>query len=392
MNSLRFAQALGLAAASTGITFAGMPPGTGTGTGTGTGGCPVQMVIIMDTSGSMSDEIGALCTDLAGIVSTLQAQNINVTAEFLGITNTRDCLTDDVLNLFGPTVPMAPTCCTTLNQLESWGPASAIVAERYPWVGNGIRLIIPVSDEGPWRGNSCNGDDMDSAMAAAAVAAANQAILAPIAGTGSNQCVIDLGSMMAAATGGQSFVSTDPAFDLAGFIISLTSGTCAGTGTIGIDCIGVSCPCGNDTTASDEGCLNSTGAGGKLSWTGGTSVAANDLSLEMSGIPSFEFSMVAIGTDPPVPCVPLGDGLLGIQPALPNAWVFFPIQKSGSQGQYSTGPGVAQELANLTGQTPLQLIGTTYRFQGVYRDQLVAPSPCGTGFNLTNVVEVQFSN
>ncbi|MEM6928273.1 MAG: hypothetical protein AAF602_15170 [Myxococcota bacterium] len=357
----------------------------------GTSNCPVDMVIVMDTSGSMSDEISALCTNLANIVSTLQAQNIDVVPEFLGITSTRDCLTNDVRTLLGDMIPDAPPCCTVLDHPESWAAGAAIVASRYMWRPNTVRLVIPISDEAPWRGGgSCNADDQASVDAAIVTALANGAVIAPIAGTGSNQCIIDLGMQLAMATGGENFVTTDPSFDLGGFIVNLAGNTCAGTGTIEVACPGVGCPCGNDSSASDEGCLNSTGLGGKLAWTGGTSVAADDLSLELSNLPTEEFSMVVAGslTDS---CSPLGDGLSGLLPSYPT-FMHFPVQSTGPNGGYSTGAGVPQRLATLTNQNSLDLIGTTWRFQGVYRDQNLNNSPCATGFNLTNVVEVQFSN
>ncbi|MEM9379780.1 MAG: hypothetical protein AAGB93_07490 [Planctomycetota bacterium] len=357
----------------------------------GSSNCPVDMVIVMDTSGSMSDEISALCTDLANIVATLQAQNIDVVPDFLGITSTRDCLTTDVLTLLGPTIPDAPLCCTMLNHPESWAAGAAIVAERYQWRPNTVRLVIPISDEAAWRGgNSCNADDQASVDALIVTALANGAVIAPIAGTGSSQCVIDAGAQIALATGGENFVTTDPSFDLGAFIINLAGNTCAGTGTIDIACPGVSCPCGNDSSAPDEGCLNSTGVGGKLSWTGGTSVAADDLSLELSNLPTNEFSMVVAGNLADN-CSPLGDGLNGLLPSYPM-FMHFPVQNTGASGSYSTGAGVPQRLAALTNQMSLDLIGTTWRFQGVYRDQDLNNSPCTTGFNLTNVVEVQFSN
>ncbi|MEM9801426.1 MAG: hypothetical protein AAGA20_13955 [Planctomycetota bacterium] len=360
------------------------PQGTGAN-------CPVDLVIVMDTSGSMSDEISALCTDLANIVSTLQSQNIDVVADFLGIISTRDCLTNDVRTLLGDTIPDAPPCCQTLDHPESWAAGSAIVAARYQWRPNTIRLVVPISDEAAWRGSSfCDGDDQASVDAAIVTALANGTVIAPIAGTGSSQCIIDAGAQIAMATGGENFVTTDPAFDLGGFIISLAGNTCAGTGTIEIACPGTGCPCGNDSTASDEGCLNSTGLGGKLSWTGGTSVAADDLSFELSNLPTNEFSVIVAGntTDS---CSPLGDGLSGLLPSYPM-FTHFPVENTGPAGGYSTGVGVPQRLAAITNQPSLDLIGTTWRFQGVYRDQNLNDSPCATGFNLTNVVEVQFSN
>lgn len=350
------------------------------------------MVVVMDTSGSMSDEIGALCTNLSSLVATLQQQNINLSATFLGITRTRDCLTDHVLNLLGNQVPNAPVCCQVLDHEESWGAATAIVADRFAWSPNSIRLIVPISDEAAWRGGtSCDALDQASIDGAIQVANLNQVVVAPIAGTGSPQCVIAHGAQLAMATGGQNFVTTAPNFDLVPFLISLTAGACAGTGTIQVLCPGIGCPCNNDAVTPDAGCANTTGDGALLSWSGGTSVANNDLSLQLTNLPLQEFATIIVGNST-VTCSPYGDGLLGVGPGPPNAFLHFPIGNSGLAGSLATGSGVAQSLAGMLAQPPMMLIGTTWRFQGIYRDQPLGMSPCGTGFNLSNVVEVQFSN
>lgn len=44
------------------------------------------------------------------------------------------------------------------------------------------------------------------------------------------------------------------------------------------------CPCGNNSSQSGEGCLNSTGVGGTLSDTGSDSVLAGDLVLHADGV------------------------------------------------------------------------------------------------------------
>ena len=61
---------------------------------------------------------------------------------------------------------------------------------------------------------------------------------------------------------------------------------------------GTACPCGNNSTpASQSGCLNSTGVGGKLVATGFPSVSADTLVLQGSGMPATATALYFEGTD-----------------------------------------------------------------------------------------------
>jgi hypothetical protein len=90
----------------------------------------------------------------------------------------------------------SPTDCSTgvLNQTctggvqgpnENWGPAIAERIASYSWRPGATRIIIPISDEGPYCGDGCNNDDENSIIAAYnAVNAADPNIFVfPIAGT-----------------------------------------------------------------------------------------------------------------------------------------------------------------------------------------------------------------
>ncbi|MCH7926000.1 MAG: hypothetical protein IIC51_10745, partial [Planctomycetes bacterium] len=199
---------------------------------------PVDIVFLMDTSGSMVDEATALCQNVNQIVLDLAANGVLVTPYFLGITETPaegfDCLTDDVVTMLGGAVPGDAASCPfpdTFSAHESWGPATAIVAERFPWGDAVVRMIVPISDEGPCDGSfpdGCNdpGNDRDSITNAVAVANANDVIVSPISGTSSSQCVLTLASALALGTGGMAFASQDPNADLADAIIEIVSDVC----------------------------------------------------------------------------------------------------------------------------------------------------------------------
>ncbi len=203
--------------------------------------CPsVDLVFVMDTSGSMDNEGQALCANIGQVVSDLRVLGINVNPTFLGITEDASddsdfpCLTDNVLDLLGSAVPGTNDF---IDDSEDWGPATAVVASRFPWTMGSIRIIVPISDEDPQDGNaSCDdpGSDRDAIDNAIAQALANNVFVSPIiadfSGTGNDQqtnnCILTLANDLAMATGGTTSQSTDPQADLAGTINQLVVAVC----------------------------------------------------------------------------------------------------------------------------------------------------------------------
>ena len=177
---------------------------------------PVDVVFVMDTSGSMDDEFQALCGQVASVVGELQAMGITANYRILGITETRDCATGTV----GGLLPGG-----RVDDSEDWAPAVADLSERYAWRAGHTRLIIPMSDEGPQNGSPTNdpGDDRDAINVAIALAKANQVVVSPVLGSGheAEPAIAALAQALAAATGGRVFQSNDPAADLADGIADL---------------------------------------------------------------------------------------------------------------------------------------------------------------------------
>jgi len=149
------------------------------------------------------------------------------------------------------------------------------------------------------------------------------------------------------------------------------SGYCFGDGS------GSSCPCGNNGGAG-EGCANSGGTGGLVWASGSDSVAADDLTFSASGLLPLQPALLFAGHNAinGGNGIPFGDGLrcagqsvvrLGVETPDPN-------------GDADWGPG----LGALGGW----ISGDTRYFQVWYRDP---GGPCGSGFNLTNGVEVTFT-
>lgn len=153
-------------------------------------------------------------------------------------------------------------------------------------------------------------------------------------------------------------------------LCSVGTAYCFGDGS------GTPCPCANPGQ-SGEGCANSTGAGGLLSASGSSSVAADDLVFHASQLvpvqPGLFFAAenaINGGNG-----VPFGDGLrcagVGV--------VRLGVKTPGASGSLSFGPGL--------GANGSWVAGDVRRFQLWYRDTV---GPCAGGFNLTNGVEVSF--
>jgi hypothetical protein len=138
------------------------------------------------------------------------------------------------------------------------------------------------------------------------------------------------------------------------------------------------CPCGNHAFLG-QGCENSTGAGATLDASGSTSAAADDLVFEActmpAGQPALLFSGLSalnggIG-------VPFGDGLQCVGVGI----VRLGTKTADAGGCASWGPGLAGQYGWGAGDVLF--------IQDWYRDPI--GGPCGSGFNLSNALEVHVS-
>ncbi len=194
-------------------------------------GCPpVDIVFIMDTSGSMGDEAVELCNQIQDVLTRLEGEGVeDVQPTTLGITKPLFCATNTVEKMLGSEVPNTGYNLQISADEESWGEATAIVADRFPWREGALRIAVPISDEGPFQGDDpCDdlGDDRNSITNAIEVCNANDVTASPIRGTGSSGCVKKLAEDLAEGTGGISSQSTDPEDDLADSIVSIVQSAC----------------------------------------------------------------------------------------------------------------------------------------------------------------------
>lgn len=148
---------------------------------------------------------------------------------------------------------------------------------------------------------------------------------------------------------------------------------CIGDGTAG------DCRCGNTSpTDTGAGCANSTGAGGLLLASGSASVAADDLSVSLSGLPSQALALLFVGTDFSAFGATgqlLGNGRLCIGGPLTRSTLF----SSDVSGAASQAGGYASEFNAAA--------GSSFHLQVMYRD---VSGPCGFGFNSTNALRITF--
>jgi hypothetical protein len=203
---------------------------------------PVDIVFVMDTSGSMDDEGQALCDQIEGLVQRLSDLGLTDVRVFKwGITEDAEddsdfpCLTDKVIDVFNhPAVPGMPG--RDFDQSEDWGAATAVVAElgasgdfSFAWREGALRILIPISDEGPSEGDPSESEE-DTAVIVNAIAVAqeHEVIVSPIIGTGAETFVSEHARDLALGTGGVAVRSTDPDLDLGSLIFDIVFISCGG--------------------------------------------------------------------------------------------------------------------------------------------------------------------
>ncbi|MCB9915954.1 MAG: hypothetical protein H6828_12560 [Planctomycetes bacterium] len=167
--------------------------------------------------------------------------------------------------------------------------------------------------------------------------------------------------------------------EVIGFQLVQTSSGSPFTGYCFGDGSGTACPCGNAGGAG-EGCANSSGAGATLGAIGSTSASVDDQVFQAGGLLPNRPALLFVGDN----AVNGGNGTVfgdGLRCAGGNI-VRLGVRVPDALGAAHWGPGLAAQGGWSAGQTK--------RFQVWYRDPIA--SPCGSAFNLTNGLEVGFTN
>jgi hypothetical protein len=142
---------------------------------------------------------------------------------------------------------------------------------------------------------------------------------------------------------------------------------------------GTPCPCAG-WAALGEGCVNSSGAGARISSSGSLSVASDTLRVNGSGLLPSQPALLFVGENAvnSGAGTPFGDGLRCAGGNVTRLGVRTPS----AAGTATWGPSLSL-LGGWTG-------GDTRYFQVWYRDP--AGGPCVSGFNLSNGLDLTFTN
>ena len=174
------------------MTFRVVDTGATLAVGEGCAECQaIDLVFVFDNSSSMTGFETELCDLADEMIAGLSARGVPVTATYWGIWNTDriPCVTDSVRNVLGTSLPNAPlpeleemgTCAGSVGgELEEWALASAIVAERKDWQEDAVRLVVPLSDEGPYCGSGYDALDDAALDFASSVLQANNVVASPV--------------------------------------------------------------------------------------------------------------------------------------------------------------------------------------------------------------------
>lgn len=135
----------------------------------------VDIIFVMDTSGSMDDEASALVSAIDNVTSDLSS-DFDIEAKLWGITDS---------GFSGLTSYVSKEVNNPLsNHSEDWGPAVNDLSSQYSgWRSGTVKIVVPVSDECPENGDSCAQDDEVAVTGARQVADANGINVLPVIGS-----------------------------------------------------------------------------------------------------------------------------------------------------------------------------------------------------------------
>jgi hypothetical protein len=141
--------------------------------------------------------------------------------------------------------------------------------------------------------------------------------------------------------------------------------------------------CGNHD--DHGGCANSAGQGAVLAAGGSTSTTEDALRVEARWLPNNVPGILFMGST--TNWAPFGDGRLALGPGSTGVFRILPPKNTGSTGALIWDGGLVALSQSLASAGHIDA-GETWYFQAWYRDPT---GPCGSGFNVSNGLQVDFT-
>lgn len=162
----------------------------------------LDVVLILDTSGPLLDQIDQLCQNFTRDVEALKQRGFDLHLVIFAVAKPYACASQTVNDLPGATVA---------NDSD-WGAALIDAAGQIGWRPDSVRVLIPFSNRGPALGDPVDdpGPDRDVIARAIQAAQAKQIVVSPLLGQPDRTTQPEdrarlekLAADLAAATGGQ---------------------------------------------------------------------------------------------------------------------------------------------------------------------------------------------
>lgn len=192
---------------------------------------PVDLVVIIDTSGSMSDEATNLSTAAAAAISAAAAScPSDLSVSWFGIEGvwSGTKFNESYRNYLLSHGVTNSHIVGTPGDLEDGAAAIMDISDHFNWRPGASRAIFYLGDEALEGGNPQAADDVTAANSAIAVAQSKGVTVFIYAGTGILPATLAEYARVASETGGQSFVA--PASNIGGFQAILEQVICASAG------------------------------------------------------------------------------------------------------------------------------------------------------------------